>query len=153
LALKVSESVEQKFCKIVEDSLGDAMTIEANRKTVAGYFAASREIENTAAAMASFFAQDAISHDPVGAPPHNGKAEILQFFIGITSLFQEVGLTEEFTHVLEQEAAVRWIAKGVGKNGKAVSFDGIDMMKFNDKGEIIELRGYWNPAPVLAEIQ
>lgn len=127
------------------------MSTDRTQKAVADYFAAIRAMD-TEAWLASF-AADAVSHDPVGAPPISGHAALRQFFEGIAGAFEKVGLFEDHVFVNGNEAAVKWTGRGVGKNGRAVTFEGIDIFRINDEGKIQTLRGYWNPAAMMAELQ
>ena len=117
---------------------------------VAAYFATIRAMDVDA--FVAMFAADGISHDPVGAPPHVGHAAIRQFAEGIFGLFETVGLTEDQVFVGGNGAAVKWTGRGRGKNGAAVTFEGVDVIELNDAGTIQLMRAYWDPAPVLAKI-
>jgi steroid delta-isomerase len=129
----------------------DTMSAEAISKGVADYFLAIREM-NLEAWLATF-AADAISHDPVGAQPLVGHDSLRQFFTGIAGAFETVGLTEDSVFVSGNGAAVKWTGHGVGKNGREVSFEGIDVFEFNPDGKIQLMWGYWNPAAMMAELQ
>jgi steroid Delta-isomerase len=54
--------------------------------------------------------------------------------------------------IVGNEVAIKWTADGVGKNGRSVTFEGIDLWTLNDVGEIQSLRAYWNPEPVVAQL-
>lgn len=129
------------------------LSTETIQAAIAGYFAASRSTENKEEQMVSFFAEDTVSYDPVGGPALEGHAGLLQYFQAVASLFEQVGLTEEFVTIADKEAAVKWKGRGVGKNGCEVTFEGIDMFEFNDAGKIQSMRAYWNPAATIAELQ
>jgi len=83
---------------------------ESIRKVVAEYFAALRAMDPEA--WANTFAEDGVTHDPVGTPPHQGRAAVRQFLQGILSLFQEAGLTEDDVFVAGNGAAVKWTGRG-----------------------------------------
>lgn len=127
------------------------MSTDNIQKVVADYFAATRAMD--ALAWLATFADDAISYDPVGAPPTAGHAALRQFFDGITGAFEKVGLTEDHVFVNGNEAAVKWTGRGTGKNGRAVTFEGIDVFEINDAGKIQTIHAYWNPAAMMAELQ
>lgn len=84
-------------------------------------------------AWANTFAEDAVSHDPVGAPSHRGRAALRQFLAGVISLFETVGLTEDHVFVAGNQAAVKWTGRGTGKNGRLVTFEGIDVLTVNEQ--------------------
>lgn len=120
-------------------------------KAVADYFAAIRAMD--ASAWVSTFAADGVSYDPVGAPPAEGHEGLRQFFVAITGAFEKVGLFEDYVFICGREAAVKWSGRGTGKNGREVTFEGIDVFEINDEGKIQNLWGYWNPAVMMAQLQ
>lgn len=116
------------------------------------YFAASRS-HNKAEGMAACFAENCIHHDPAEAPALNSPAEVRQFLQAITDLFVSVELAEDFIVVNGQEVAVKWTGRGIGKNGREVTFEGIDLFEINLDGKIQSLRAYWNPSTLLPQLQ
>jgi steroid delta-isomerase len=120
------------------------------RETVAAYFAATRAMDKQA--WVGTFAEDAVSHDPVGSEPMKGHAAFGAFFDGITGAFETVGLQENDVFVAGNGAAVRWTGKGTGKNGREVTFEGIDVFEINEAGKVQNLYAYWNPAAMMAEL-
>jgi steroid Delta-isomerase len=115
------------------------------------YFAASRG-NNKVEEMVACCAEDCVSQDPVDGPALNGHAEVRQFFQTIVDLFTTLELTEEFISIHGQSAAVKWSGQGIGKNGYEVTFEGIDLLEFNANGKIQSIKGYWNPAAMLAAL-
>lgn len=122
---------------------------ESVRKFVAQYFEATRS--NDAQKWASRFASNAIVEDPVGTTPINSSNDILELGKAFISAFENVGLYEEFVHVIGNEAAARWTGKGLTKEGKQVRFEGINIFNFNSDGEIVNLKGYWSPHEMIEE--
>ena len=49
-------------------------------------------------------------------------------------------------------AAVRWAGSGRGRNGKDVTFRGIDVFALDGEGRITTLDAYWDAAPVMEDI-
>ncbi len=98
------------------------------------------------------FADDVIAYDPVGAEALIGKAGVRQFFENIGSLFATIDFQFTFVEIIGDEIALKWQGSGVGKNGQAVSFEGIDIWKLNQAGKIQTFYAYWNPAPVVAKL-
>jgi steroid delta-isomerase len=127
------------------------MSAEAISRGVADYFRAIREMDLEA--WLATFAIDAVSHDPVGGQPLKGHDSLRQFFTGIAGAFDTVGLTEDSVFISGEGAAVKWTGRGVGKNDREVSFEGIDVFEFNDAGKIQTMWAYWNPAAMMAELQ
>ena len=118
---------------------------------IARYFAATRTMD--VEAWLSCFAEDAVSYDPAEGPPLRGKAALRQFFLGVGGLFRHIGFTEGRVYVNGARAAVTFSGSGEGKNGRRVTFDGIDVFEFNEQGFIHTMWGYWQPGPVLAAAQ
>jgi steroid Delta-isomerase len=98
------------------------------------------------------FADDVIAYAPVGAEAFIGKAGIRQFFENIGGLFAKIDFQFTFVEIIGDEIALKWQGSGVGKNGQAVSFEGIDIWRLNQAGKIQTLHAYWNPAPVVAKL-
>jgi len=126
------------------------MSPEVIAQTVKAYFAALRAMDQQA--WVNTFAEDAVSHDPVGAPPINGHQKLGEFFQTITAAFKEVGLTEDQVFISGNSAAVKWTGKGTSKQGRAVHFEGIDVIVVNAAGKIETLHAYWNPAEMVAQL-
>ncbi|MBX7220796.1 MAG: nuclear transport factor 2 family protein [Blastocatellia bacterium] len=121
------------------------------QQAVINYFAAVSALD--VEAFVSSFAEDAAHFDPANSPGLHGTEAIRQFFLAISAGFETVHMQAESMFVVGAEVAVRWSATGQGKNGRAVQFEGIDVFTFQESGKIQKLVGYWNPAPVLAELQ
>ncbi|HEX8708675.1 MAG TPA: nuclear transport factor 2 family protein [Pyrinomonadaceae bacterium] len=127
------------------------MSPEIIARGIKAYFAATRMMN--AESWLDTFAPDAVSYDPVGAPPTVGHEALGHFFAAILGAFKEVGLTEEHVFIVGNEAAVKWSGRGTGKNGRDVRFEGIDIFEFNEEGKIKTIRAYWNPAEVMMQLQ
>ena len=119
--------------------------------TISGYFAAIRAMDE--AAFTAVFAEDAESHDPVGAPPFSGHDGLRKFFGGIKATFSELNMRETAVYINKNEAAVHWQADGVGKNGKKTRFSGINLFCFNPNGQISNIRAYWDPRAMMAQLK
>ena len=126
------------------------MSPEVIAKVIKEYFAALREMNQNA--WVNTFAEDAISHDPVGAPAIEGHQKLAEFFQSIMAAFREVGLTEDQVFIAGNQAAVKWTGAGVSKQGNKVRFEGIDVFTINEAGKIQALRAYWNPAEMVAQL-
>lgn len=127
------------------------MSKEAIYKVVTDYFSAIRAMD--VEGVVATFAEDAVSHDPVGAPAIEGHEGIRQFFLGMTAAFDKAGLTEDNIFIAGEGAAVKWTGYGIGKNGREVHFEGIDVFQVNEQGKIQKLWAFWDPAPMMAELQ
>src|SRR5688500_18937445 len=118
------------------------MSPEIISRVVREYFAALRAMDQQA--WVNTFAEDAITYDPVGAAPTQGHQQLAEFFQTITAAFKEVGLTENDVFISGNSAAVRWTGRGISKQGRKVSFAGIDVFEVNEAGKIQTLHAYWN---------
>ncbi|HYG79480.1 MAG TPA: nuclear transport factor 2 family protein [Pyrinomonadaceae bacterium] len=127
------------------------MTPEEISRGVKAYFAAIRAMD--VEAWLATMSPDAVSYDPVGAPPTVGHDGLRQFFDAIAGAFEKVGLTEDHVFIAGNGAAVKWTGQGRGKNKRDVRFEGIDIFEFNDSGLIQTVRAYWNPAEVMMQLQ
>jgi steroid Delta-isomerase len=127
------------------------MSPETISRTIKAYFAATRAMDIEA--WVSTFAPDAVSYDPVGAPPTAGHDALRQFFMAIAGAFDTVGLSEDHVFIAGNGAAVKWTGRGKGKNGRQVTFEGIDIFELNPDGLIQTVRAYWNPAEVMMQLQ
>jgi len=126
------------------------MSPEIVSKAVKAYFAALRAMDQQA--WVNTFAEDAVTYDPVGAPPTKGHQRLGEFFQTITAAFKEVGLTEDEVFIAGNGAAVKWTGRGVSRQGNKVRFEGIDVITVNEAGKIEKLEAYWNPAEMVAQL-
>jgi steroid delta-isomerase len=121
------------------------------KQTVAEYFAAIRAMD--VERWVDIFDANAISHDPVGTPSMHGHEALRQFLTQVNSGFEIISLTEDNIFINGNSAAVKWTGKGKGRNGKSVTFEGVDVIECNDAGKIVLVHAYWDPGPVMAIIQ
>jgi steroid delta-isomerase len=117
---------------------------------VARFYAALRA--NDVEAWVSLFTANATARDPVGTPPHHGLDGLRDFLSGVLRRFEAFGLTEEEVFYVPGGAAVRWTGSGRGRNGRDVTFRGIDVFAIDGEGRITSLDAYWNAAPVMEAI-
>ena len=103
-------------------------------------------------AIASTFAEDGTTYDPVGSQGVTGRDAIREFFSSIYKNFKNVTLTEDSIFVAGDGAAVKWTGKGTSANGKSVNFEGIDVFEVDVNGKIRTVRAYWNPAEMIAQL-
>ena len=124
---------------------------DALAAVVARFYAAvrSKDVE----AWVALFAADASAVDPVGTPPHHGHDGLRAFLSGVLQHFETFGLAENSVYFVSGGAAVKWTGVGRGKNGRDITFEGIDVFVFDSEARIQSLAGYWDAAPVLAAIE
>jgi ketosteroid isomerase-like protein len=98
------------------------------------------------------FADDAISHDPVGAPPATGRSELSEIWRVMTSPFKKLTVVPEHIFHAGSGAAVKWSARGQSEIGGSVEFGGISVFEFSDDGKILTVMSYWDPAAMMIEL-
>ncbi|MEK6662955.1 MAG: nuclear transport factor 2 family protein [Pseudomonadota bacterium] len=118
---------------------------------VAAYFAALSAMDE--AGWLAVFARNGALHDPADAPPCIGEEALRGFFRAASGAFASLSIRPENLFVCGSQAAVKFHGEGVGKNGRAVSFDGIDLFDMNVEGRIQRVRGYWDAAALFAQLQ
>jgi steroid Delta-isomerase len=123
---------------------------EKIQETIAAYFAATRAMDKEA--WLNTFAEDGVSNDPVGAPPLDTAEKRAAFFDGIAGAFERVGLQENQVFFAGNGAAVKFTGTGTGKNGRDVTFEGIDVFEMNEDGKIKTMWAYWDPAAMMTDL-
>ncbi|WP_026736649.1 nuclear transport factor 2 family protein [Fischerella sp. PCC 9605] len=99
------------------------------------------------------FAEDAVSHDPVGEPPTKVHENFRAFISQLKAVFEKLEPTTDHIFVAGNEAAVKWTMRGISKSDKSVTFEGITVFEINDSGKIQTTRAYWNPAAMVAQLR
>lgn len=127
------------------------LSVDQMREAVDRYFAAWNRLDP--ASYTACFAEDAIVHDPYGSAPLRGSDALREFFGGIARALREVNIVAERLHVAGNRVAVVFKGTGIGRNGKPVDVEGVDVFEFNVAGKISGLWAYWDPAAVLAKLR
>ena len=96
--------------------------------------------------MLSNMAEDAEFEDPVGSPVLKGHGELRKFFDGMSETFKTVSVSRDKVYPCADQVGLVWTISGRMTNGRDVTFDGIDIIKFNEDGNIQALWGYWDPS-------
>jgi steroid delta-isomerase len=126
------------------------MTDTRTNAAIAAYFAATRAMDREA--WVRTFAEQFEMHDPAGAPPMRTHDALRKFFDGILALTEKVGLSEDHVFVCGDRAAVKWTGRGIGKNKKPITFEGIDVFEVDSKGKIKSVQAYWVPEKLMAQL-
>ena len=124
------------------------MTNETVTNIIHEYFAAICALD--AERWVATFAADATSYEPGNAL--TGHDALRAYFNGVAAGFAQLEMKADEIYPVGPEAGVKWSARGTGKNGRSVSFAGVDVFVINDAGKIQTLKGYWNPAAMMAEL-
>jgi steroid delta-isomerase len=122
-------------------------TPEQIRKTIDAYVDALARSDPDA--WVGVFAPDAVQIDPVGTPPNVGRDAIRAFWDRALAMADTVIFDVHHLHICGEEAAM--VFTGTVRLGDGgMVFDGVDIMRFDDNGQIGELRAYWDPAGMRA---
>lgn len=119
-------------------------------QAIAAYF--SSLSRNDRQGWLDLFADGAVSHDPVGVPPVEGKPALDEVWKAIWAPFRSLRVTPTEIFYGGSGAAVRWQAEGVGVNARSVRFCGIDVFELDRAGKIQTLMAYWDPAAMLIKL-
>lgn len=99
------------------------------------------------------FAKEATSYEPGAPAPLQGHAALRRFLAGVLDAFSRVGLTPDSVFSSGNRFAVKFTGHGTGKNGREVSFEGIDVFEIGQDGKIQAMWGYWDPTAMMAQLQ
>ncbi len=127
------------------------MKPETVKTTVTNLIAAIQTKDQNA--WLACFADDAVSYNPVGTPPIQGREGLSQMFQKFAGVFKDLKFTAESMFVAGNEAAIKYTASGQGKNGRLVVFEGINVYEVNNHGKIQTIRAYWHPAEMVAQLK
>ena len=120
------------------------------RDVVQRYFGAIQAMDMDA--WLACFAEDIVSHTPVGAPPVNGHDGMRLFLKQIIMTMERVSTTVDSVFVAGSGAAAKWSVEGHGRNGRDVSFEGITVFELGSAGTIQRIWAYWDPAAVFTAL-
>lgn len=126
------------------------MAAEIIEQAVRQYFAGICAMDPDA--WIATFAEDAVSHDPVGTPPLVGHAALRQAMQRLCDAVEQVGRYEDAVFVVGNSAAIKWTGRCIGRNGRAATFEGIDVVTVNAAGKIVTVMTYWDPLAMRAEL-
>ena len=98
------------------------------------------------------FATDATQEDPVGVPVRRGHCEIGEFWDREMARYQSIEIVPREIFMIDHEAAMVWTINGVTDEGP-VSFDGVDVVQFDDAGLVSSVRVFWERTSLHRQIQ
>lgn len=93
--------------------------------------------------VAALFAEGATVEDPVGAPPHVGKAAILAFYAASMQTGAKLKLDGP-VRICGPYAAFAFTVH-LHWEGRDQRVEVIDTFRFDDDGKVIEMRAYFGP--------
>jgi steroid Delta-isomerase len=98
------------------------------------------------------FAPDATQEDPVGDPVRRGHREIGAFWDREMARYTSIEIVPREIFVIGHDAAMVWTINGVTA-GSAVSFDGVDVFRFDDAGLISSVRAFWQRGSLRRQLE
>jgi steroid delta-isomerase len=116
-------------------------TSEEVRAAVDAYIRAYRD--NDKEALLACWASDAVWHDPVGAPPHEGRDGIAAFWDQVHQLAEKIVLEPKDVIVCGPEAAMVFTIHAQTGDTTLV-FDAVETFVIDDDGRIAEAKAYWD---------
>jgi steroid delta-isomerase-like uncharacterized protein len=117
-----------------------------------------------ARAFAALYAVDAVVHDPLYPQPLRGRDAIEQDVAEVRLAFPDARFTLGSVLEAGETAALEYNLRGthlgplatpegeIPATGKSLSTDGAVFSRFNDRGEIVEERRYYDVAGMLAQL-
>lgn len=99
----------------------------------------------SAADLVELYADDATVEDPVGGEVHIGRQAIRGFYTAIENLDRKCELVS--LRVAGNEAAFQFQLT-LNAGGSRMRIEPIDVMVFNDTGQIAAMKAYWSAADV-----
>jgi uncharacterized protein (TIGR02246 family) len=96
-------------------------------------------------AVLAMFAPDAVWYDPVGQPPHEGRAGVSEFWDQTRKLADRIEMICENVISCGNEAAMTFrIRATIGDT--VMEMDGVETFAVNDAGEFVLVKAYWDMA-------
>jgi len=129
---------EGSMRRALEVHVPERKKIEATLRAYAGAWAAKDRI-----AWLDAFADSATQEDPIGSPVRRGRGEIGEFWDAAMAAYDSIEIVPREIFVIGHEAVMVWTINGVVAGG-AVSFEGVDVFRFDDAGLISSVRAFWD---------
>lgn len=99
-------------------------------------------------------AANVVTHEPVGTPPNVGHDGVMAWAARNQQMgFKAVVVTVDSIFPAKSETIIRWTTRFTLADGSEVSIDGVDQHRFDDQGKIVEVRGYFDPTPLMAAMK
>ena len=95
-------------------------------------------------AVAALYAENATCEDPIGSPPHVGRAAIRAFYA--ESMKTGAKLMLEGPVRIGGAYAVFPFSVHLHYEGSDKRIDVIDTFKFDDNDHVVEMRAFWGPS-------
>jgi steroid Delta-isomerase len=110
-------------------------------KAVEAYVDASNR--NDKDAVLAMFAPDCVWFDPVGQPPHVGRAGVGEFWDQTRTMADKIEMLLDDVIVCGDEAAMRFrIRATIG--GNVLEMDGVETFAFDENGLFSLVKAYWD---------
>jgi ketosteroid isomerase-like protein len=116
-------------------------TADEMRASVAAYVDASNR--NDRDAVLAMFAPNAVWFDPVGAPPHEGRAGVSEFWDETRQMADRIEMVCDNVIACGDEAAMTFrIRATIGQH--TMEMDGVETFLFDGDGRFALVKAYWD---------
>jgi steroid Delta-isomerase len=120
------------------------------RTTIQRYFACIGAMDEES--WLGLHARDAVCFAPAGAPAARSREELRRFFGGLWAAFDTLELEPDRIWTAPAGAAVKWTGRGIARNGRSVTFEGIDVFEVDPQARIAKVWSYWDPGELAAAL-
>ncbi len=100
----------------------------------------------------SLFHTKAVCHDPVGSPPAQGTEGLREIWNMLTAPFSTLQMSPDDVFFAGSGAAVKWSGEGNRTEQQNVEFEGITIFEVDEKGKILTVMAYWDPAELMIRL-
>lgn len=94
---------------------------------------------------------DVVSYEPVGTLPNVGHEGLMAWAQANAQMgFRSVVVEVHRITVAGREAAIVWTTRFTLPDGQVVALEGVDTHAYDEAGLIREIKGYFDPTPLMA---
>ncbi len=102
-------------------------------------------------AFIATLAPDVQTFEPVGTPPNVGHDGVRAWLARTAEMgFKSMVVEVHDLHVAGDSAAIDWTVRFTTADDRTIVLHGIDVHVYNDALQIKEVRGYFDPTPLMA---
>lgn len=111
-------------------------------------------------AIAAHFAEDGVLHDMTSPGPATGRAAIAEAMSAFTNAFSSMEFHSSVVTDDGETATVEWTVTGVhtgnldgiAPTGNRIEVRGVNLLKCNPAGQLLEERSYWDSGTLLRQL-
>jgi uncharacterized protein (TIGR02246 family) len=114
------------------------------RTTVASYVGAIHAKDRDS--FLGLFAPDAVTQDPVPAPPNQGPDAIASWWDTMLAPLEKIVFDIRDLHVCGDQAAMVWTITATPPGASPFQMKGVDVFTVAEDGKIRSMYAYWDPS-------